>query len=344
MKRITMFLILAFVVSGFLLAEGRPQAAESKVVVYAALDQKTANEWAAAFTKATGIPAEIALQIEQAGTVSARVKTEAANPRADVMIGGNSNVYEDLAASGLLQKYRSPVVGTAGIDAKLMDPNENWTGLWLGVVCLLYNNQRFQSEIASKGIAAPATWDDLLNPAYKGNLVAPSPVTSGDGFLILAAQVFRLGNEQAGFDYVTKLNSNVSQWTKGANGAIPLVSQGEDIIGIAWGHDTIRQKVAGNLPITVVFPKDAAFELGAGGILKGAPHPAAAKKFIDFLLSQEAEQINANNGYRYPLRNDVQMPPAMPPMSQVQIAPWNFAQAAANLTAWQKRWSQITGQ
>jgi ABC-type thiamine transport system substrate-binding protein len=89
-------------------------SAQNKVVVYAALDTKTANDLAAAFKAKTGIDAELALQIEQAGTVASRIKTEADNPRADVVIGGNSNFHSDLAAGGLTSPYLSPVVRAGG--------------------------------------------------------------------------------------------------------------------------------------------------------------------------------------------------------------------------------------
>ncbi len=342
MKRL-FIVFLGLLLAMGVFAAGQTEKAPQKVVIYAALDTKTANDLAAAFKQKTGIDAEIALQIEQAGTVAGRIKAEAANPRADVVIGGNSNFHTDLASGGYLAKYTSPEVKQAGIDTKFMDPDGYWSGWYLGAMCLLYNDKRYQQEIAPKGIKPPSTWDDLLNPAYKGEVAVASPVTSGGGYLFIAAQIFRLGSEKAGFDYIRKVNQNISDWTKGANGSIPLVSQGEIIVGVAWGHDTIKQKLQGNLPITVVFPKDTAFEIGAASILKGAPHPEAAKKFIDFLLSPDAEKINAQNGYRYPVRSGVALPEAMPPFSQLSLAPWNLAEAAANVEKWKTEWEQVTG-
>jgi iron(III) transport system substrate-binding protein len=317
--------------------------AQDKVVIYAALDTKTANDLVAAFKKKTGIDAEVALQIEQAGTVSSRVKTEAANPRADIVIGGNSTVHGDLAAGGFTEPYLSPVVKQAGIDKKFMDENGYWTGWYFGALCLIYNTDRYNKELAPKGIRPPTTWDDLLDPAYKGEVIASNPATTGAAYLMLAAQIFRLKSEDAGFEYIKKLNTNVAQYTAGANGSIPLVSQGEAIAGFAWGHDTINQKLKGNLPITVVFPKDTGFEIGAVSIVKGAPHKALAEKFVDFILSPEAQRINAEDGYRYPVRDDVALPAAMPAFKDLSLAPWDLKMAAAKTDDWKKRWSSITG-
>jgi len=244
MKRVV-FLVLLSLLAGYVFSAGE-QEVEEKVIIYAALDEKTTNELAAAFTSETGIPAEVALQIEQAGTVSGRIKTESSNPRADVFIGGNSNYHADLAAGGYLEKYSSPVIEKEGIDKKFMDPDGYWTGWYLGALCLLYNEKRYKEEVAPKGIAPPSTWNDLLNPVYKGEVIASNPATTGGAYLMLCAQIFRLGSEEAGFDYIRKLHPNVAQYTKGANGSIPLVSQGEAIVGFAWGHDTLKQKKQGN--------------------------------------------------------------------------------------------------
>jgi iron(III) transport system substrate-binding protein len=341
MKKLLLVLaVLLLAVSAF--GEGQQEPA-GKVIIYAALDEKTANELAAAFSAETGIPAEVALQIEQAGTVAGRIKTEASNPRADVFIGGNSNYHTDLAGGGFLAQYNSPVIKQAGIDRKFMDADGYWTGWYLGALCLLYNEKRYQEEIAPKGINPPATWDDLLNPAYKGEVIASNPATTGGAYLMMAAQIFRLGSEEAGFDYIRRLDPSVAQYTKGANGSIPLVSQGEAIVGFAWGHDTLKQKIQGNLPIVVVFPKDTGFEIGAASILKGAPNQKNAQAFIDFLLSPTAGKINAKNGYRYPVRAGVDLPAGVPAFESLSFAPWDLKAAAENVDKWKKRWAEITG-
>jgi iron(III) transport system substrate-binding protein len=313
------------------------------VTVYAALDEKTSKELAAAFKEATGIPVEIALQIEEAGTIAARIKAESAHPRADVFIGGNSNFHTDLASGGYLEKYLSPVVKEAKIDASFIDPNGYWTGWYFGALCLVYNDKVYEQKLKPQGVKPPTTWDDLLNPVYKGQVIASNPATTGGAYLMLAAQIFRLGSEKAGFDFIKKLDPFVAQYTKGANGSIPLVAQGEAYIGFAWGHDALKQKMQGNLPITVVFPKDTGYEIGCASILKNAPNAEGAKKFIDFMLSAKAEQINANNGFRYPVRGGVVMPAGVPPFESLKLAPWDLKAAADNVDRWKKQWADITG-
>ena len=335
--------LLIVLVSAIVFAEGTQEKESENVVVYAALDEKTANDLCVAFEEKTGIKAEIALQIEQAGSITGRIKTEADAPRADVFIGGNSNYHTDLASNDLLEAYRSPVIEEVGISSNFMDATNYWTGWYLGALCIIYNNERYEKEIAPLGIEPPTTWNDLLNPAYEGEVIASNPATTGGAYLMMAAQIFRLGSEEKGFEYIKQLHPNVAQYTKGGNGSIPLVSQGEAIVGFSWGHDTLKQKIQGDLPITIVFPEDTGFEIGAASIIKGARNLENAKKFIDFLLSAEAGKINATNGYRYPVRTGVELPQGVPPFETLDFADWDLGMAAYYTDAWKKEWASITG-
>ncbi len=342
MKRV-LLLLLVSVIACSAFAGGNKEKEDEKVLIYAALDEKTANDLCRAFEEKTGIKAEIALQIEQAGSITGRIKAEAESPRADVFIGGNSNYHSDLAENNFLESYRSPVIDEEGISQDLMDRSNYWTGWYLGALCMIYNNERYEKEIAPQGIKAPSKWDDLLNPAYKGEVIASNPATTGGAYLMMCAQIFRMGSEEKGFDFIRQLHPNVAQYTKGANGSIPLVSQGEAIVGFAWGHDTLKQKIQGDLPITVVFPEDTGFEIGAASIIRNAPNKENAQKFIDFLLSKEAGKINAANGYRYPVRGGVELPDGVPAFESLKLSKWDLDAAAKNIDSWKKKWAEITG-
>ena len=314
------------------------------VVIYAALDQRTPREIIQAFKEATGLEAELALQIEQAGTVAARIKTEAKNPRADVFIGGNSGIHASLAGEGFLDKYQSPMVKDAGIDPKFMDAQGYWSGWYLGAMCIHYNTKRFNAEIAPKGVKPPASWDDLLHPVYKGEVITSNPATTGSAVIIMATQIFRLGSVDAGFKYIADLHKNVRQYTPGANASIDFVSRGEAIVGTAWGHDTIARKTRENLPITFMFPKEDGYEIGAASIIQGAKNAKAAQRFIDFLLTPVPAEINAKIGLRYPVRKGVKLPPGVPPFESLSFVNYDHEMVAKNVEAWKKRWSQVTGQ
>ena len=308
------------------------------LVVYTALDSETSNEIIRVFEAQTHLEVEIAFQIEQAGTVAERIKKEANDPYADVFIGGNSNIHTSLAGEGLLQEYRSPMLEEAMIEPQYMDPQGYWSGWYLGAICILYNTKRFNEEIAPKRIAAPSSWDALINP-----VVISNPATTGSAFIIMATQIFRLGSVEEGFRYMSDLNKNIRLYTLDSQGPIDLVSKGEAILGSAWGHDAISRKKKENLKITIVFPKNDGYEIGAASIIKGCKNLAAAEKFIDFLLTKTPAEINAKIGLRYPVRKGVVLPSGLPHLENISFVNYNHQMAAANVDSWKQRWPEIAG-
>lgn len=160
---------------------------DDTLTIYAALDEKTSKELAAAFTQATGIPVEIALQIEKAGTIAARIKAKAAHARANIFISGNSNFHADLAAGNYLEPYSSPIIKQANIDPRFMDPDGYWTGWYLGALCLVYNTRMYEQLFKPMELNPPSIWDDLLNPAYKGLVIGSNPATTGGAYLMECA-------------------------------------------------------------------------------------------------------------------------------------------------------------
>ena len=313
------------------------------LVVYTALDSETSNEIIRVFEAQTHLEVEIAFQIEQAGTVAERIKKEANDPYADVFIGGNSNIHTSLAGEGLLQEYRSPMLEEAMIEPQYMDPQGYWSGWYLGAICILYNTKRFNEEIAPKRIAAPSSWDALINPVFRDNVVISNPTTTGSAFIIMATQIFRLGSVEEGFRYMSDLNKNIRLYTLDSQGPIDLVSKGEAIVGSAWGHDAISRKKKENLPIKIVFPKNDGYEIGAASIIKRCKHLAAAEKFIDFLLTKTPAEINAKIGLRYPVRKGVVLPSGLPHFESISFVNYNHEMAAANVDSWKQRWAEIAG-
>lgn len=313
------------------------------LVVYAALDHKTSEEIIKVFEERTFLDVELALQIEQAGTVASRIREEAEDPQADLFIGGNSNIHTSLGTEGFLQRYRSCMVEEVMIDPRYMDPRGYWSGWYLGAICILYNTNRYQEEIARKGILPPSSWDDLLSSVYKGNVIISNPMTTGIAVIIMATQIFRLGGIDAGFKYMADLNRNVRLYTRDSNGPIDLISEGEAIVGAAWGHDAIAEKNREHLPITIIFPKNNGYEVGAASIIKGCKHLAAAEKFIDYLLTRAPAEINAKIGLRYPVRKGVALPPGLPPFESIRFVNYDHEMVAENVESWKRRWAGIAG-
>ena len=232
--KVTLFAVALVVVA--LTGCASPVLASTKLVVYAGLSEDDMAALSEAYKRASGI--EMEYIVGNIGDFTARVDAEKANPQADVLIGGSVDLYDPLGGSGGFEKYSSPA--NASLDSRFNDPNGCWQGWYMGVLCILYNPGRFAAEIQSKGVEAPKTWDNLLDPAYKGEFLMGDPATAGGARIFIANQIFRLGEEQA-WEYMKKLDKNVSYYTPGAVTCIDLIGKGEFLIGMSWAHDTYKE-------------------------------------------------------------------------------------------------------
>lgn len=312
--------------------------ASGKVSVYSALNETTNNAFVDAFKKAVaGVDVEI-LPLAAAGELQTRIRTEKNSPKADVFIGGSSEFHDPLGKEGLLEAYKSP--NAANIDASYKDPNGFWTGWYLGIFGMVLNSDRFGKEMA--GVKKPATWDDLLDTAWKGKIVYPDPVKTGGGYIFIATQVFRFNKDEAkAMDYMKKLHANIGQYVGTAPQAIQLVAQGQFILAPNWAHDILTAKAQGN-PIELIVPPDTGFEIGAVSIVKGGPNLAAARAFVDWSLTKEAGDLNVKLSYRSSTRKDVPPAPGSPTIDTVKLVNYDRAWASDNKDRLLKAWQAAT--
>ncbi len=311
------------------------------VTIYSALDAPVTSEVLKAFERASGLKTE-ALTLAAAGTLATRIRAEKARPQADIFLGGSVDFHVPLAREGLLIPYLSPRLSEAKLANEFYDPAGSWYGWYIGALAIMYNRGRFEKEVAPKGIKPPASWDDLLNPAYKGQLVLPSPITTGGGFIFMATQIFRLGNEDRAFAWLKQLADNAT-FTPVATAGIALVARGEAIVGMNWGHDIRSMAVNQGFPVDLVFPPDTATELGAASIIKGGPNPIGAQQFIDFILGRLPQDINAKFGLRYPTRPDAPAPLGMPSLSTLRFVKYDRQWAIDNMQRLRDRWQREIG-
>ncbi|SPF49160.1 Extracellular solute-binding protein family 1 [Candidatus Desulfosporosinus infrequens] len=311
--------------------------ASTKLVLYSALNDSDITWIKQQFKQDTGI--EIENLNFSAGDAAARVVAEKAAPKADVMIGGSVEFYDNIAKEGVLEKYTSP--NTKGLDNQFIDPNGYWQGWYMGVLGIVYNTDRFKNEMAPKGIKEPVIWDDLLNPAYKDLYVTSNPASAGGGYIFAADQLFRLG-DQNGWDYLNKLNQNVHHYTATAGDPITLVATGQFIVGMAWAHDIETQMKKG-YPIKVVVPDQTAYEIGGAAIVKGGQNTANAKKFIDWLLTKPVQEKNRDNSNRYSVMKNVTPPQGMIPLANVSLVNYDRSKASAMKADVVKKFTEMIG-
>lgn len=334
MRKVTysvcLVLLLVMIVAGTVAAKS------NEIVIYAALTDKDILPLQEACKAATGLDLKaVVISIGQAAT---RIKAEDGYPQADVLIGGSIEFHEILAASDLLVPYMSPEAEV--IDAKFKDPEGRWTGFYLGVLGLVINTELFEKELP--GTPLPRTWEDLLDPAYKGKFVSSNPATAGAGGALIANQIFHYGNEEQAWDYIKKLDENVAQYQSSSAGPINLVATGEYPIGLCWVHDALMKAEQG-YPLEVIIPENTAYEVGGISILKGARNPENAKIFVDWVLGQQEGTRFSESSYRYSARPDVPSPEGTPELESISLVNYDFAWASQEKERIAQQFADVIG-
>ena len=305
--------------------------AGGKISVYSALNQSTNDAFFAAFKAAVpGIDVEL-LPLAAAGALQTRIISEKASPKGDIFVGGDRAFHDVLGKQGLLEKYVSP--NAAQIPAAYKDPNGFWTGWYVGIFAFVHNTSRI-SEVNNK---KPATWDDLLDPIWKGKIVMPSPITTGGGYIFLATQVFRFGmDETKAIDFMKKFHTNVAQYIDSSPNAIQFVAQGQFVGAPNWAHDILTSKSQGN-PVDLDIISDTGNEVGSVSIIKGGPNTEASKAFVDWMLTKDAGALNVKLSNRVSLVPGVPPAPGAPTLDTVKMVNYDGTWASDN----QKRLTQL---
>jgi iron(III) transport system substrate-binding protein len=221
------------------------------------------------------------------GEALTRLRNEAANPQFDVWWGGPIDSYIAAANEGLLEPYDSPNAVNLR-DPNLMKAEDNsWFGVYIGTLGFATNTNYLNEH---PELSAPTSWDDLIKPEWKGQVMVAHPSSSGTSYTALCT-ILQLKGEEAGWEYQRAYASNVLQFTKSGSAPARFVGSGEAAVGIVFSHDIVKQMDAG-LPLTLTFPAEGTgYEIGGTAIVKGAQHPDLAKLWVDWALTPAAQEL-----------------------------------------------------
>lgn len=264
-------------------------AQKTQLTVYTALETDQLKAYQTAFQKANP-DIEITWVRDSTGIITAKLLAEKANPKADVIMGVAATSMAVFDNEGMLIPYAP--AGLARIDPKYRDPKNPpaWVGMDVYGAVICFNTV----EAAKRNIPKPETWADLLKPVYKGQIVMPHPASSGTGFFDVSAWL-QMWGEQKGWAYMDGLHENIAQYMHSGSRPCASVANGEFVVGISFEYRANREKSQGK-PIDLVFPKEGlGWELEASGIHKGTKHLDAAKKLMDWSITDEAMKLYAKN-------------------------------------------------
>lgn len=260
---------------------GYPDLKGKHIVVYVASREDVGKMLLESFKEKTGCTYEYLRLPTEEGVL--KVKEEKKNPKADVFIGGTCDAHEIMKNEGLSEKYIS--VNSNDIPEEYKDNNGYWTGFEIEPLSIVINKERWDREFKPKGIELPKSVDDLLKPEFKGEIVIPSPVTSGTGYTLMASIYQSMGDEKVKA-YIDSLRKNIGGLTLNGFNPVQKVTAGEYLIGVNFLGDQLLMKESGANILSIV-PEKAGWNINAVSKIRNSPNSKVAELFIDFCLSKE---------------------------------------------------------
>jgi iron(III) transport system substrate-binding protein len=297
---------------------------------------------AVGFEKTSGV--KVAVVQKATGEMLAQIRAERANPRGDIWWAGPGDAYLQAAEDGLLATYESPNLKELQDWARrISEVSQNRvSGVYGGILSLGYNTELQQK----KNLPVPKCWKDLLDVAYKNEVMLGNPNSSGTAYLMLASLVQIFGEDDA-FKYMKALNANVSSYARSGIGPMTAVKQGEIYVGSTVLHGVINEIVAG-YPVKPVLPcEGVGYEIGSMAIIKGARNLDNAKRFVDWALTVDAQKIGlAVKEYAIPTNRYVPLPAMVPSLTEFKVINYDFAKYGSSETRKRllERWEKEIGQ
>lgn len=272
------------------------------------------------------------------GEALERIRAEKDNPQGDVLFGTTNLSHVNLAADGLTEPYKG--VGWNQLpEGAIKDPDGYWTGFYYGVIGFACSPER----LAEIGAECPTSWEDLLDPVYKGEIVIASPAASGTSYTVLSGLVQRLGEDEA-FEWYQQFDANVAQYTESGSAPGKMAAAGEFAVGIAFAHDIQVQQDKG-LPVIMNFPEEGTpFEIGGISIIKGAKNIAAAQAWVDYVFSPAFQRYHNDVAHRIPVVAGVKLAEGTVGLEDVKLVEgYDPTEWAAQRDALVARWQEEIG-
>lgn len=279
---------------------------EQVVNVYTHRHYESDQEIFNLFEEKTGI--QVKVINASADELIQKMKMEGAQSPADVLITVDAGRLSRAKDQDLLQSIDSEILEN-NIPAHLQDVDNQWFGVTKRARIIAYALDRVQPEELS-------TYEDLTNPKWQGKILVRSSSNIYNQSL-LASIIANNGSEYAK-EWAEGIVSNLARAPKGSDrDQVKAVVAGEGDLAIVNSyyigrmlHSPDPEEVATAQNIGLFFPnqndRGTHINVSGAGVAKHAPNKENAIKFIEFLISEEAQKIFTNSNFEYPVLEGVE--------------------------------------
>ncbi len=310
-----------------------PALAADTVNVYAIWTENWLRQLFPEFEKATGI--QINFVRFSSGEALVRLIAEKNNPRVDVLFGGPVETHAAGIKEGIFEPYKPP--SFAVLPARFKHAEGQWIAIADDPLMFL-SNTKFLKE---HGLKPPASWADLLDPAYKNMLQMADARTSGMAVTRLFSILEVYGRDETkAFDYMKKKRRNVQLYTKSGVGGVLPVAMGQAAAGTFFVVDCLDVQDKG-YEVSISTPREGIGSAGeAIALIKGAKNPEPGKKLVDWATSPAMQSLFAKYKINFiPAHPDVKVGANLTAvLKDAKIFPIDLDYAGANRKRIVERW------
>lgn len=279
---------------------------EKTVNVYTHRHYETDQQLFEQFEAETGIKVNVVNA--NADELIQKMKLEGAQSPADVLITVDAGRLVRAKTDGLLQPAQSDALQEA-VPAHLKDPDNMWWAITKRARIIAYSKERVQPEMLS-------TYEALTAPEWKGKLLVRSSNNIYNQSLL--ASILAHSGKEAASDWAAGMVDNFARRPKGNDrDQVKAIKAGEGDLAIVntyyIGHllnsKDPAEREAGQ-SVGLFFPNQEGrgthINVSGIGLAKHAPNPEHAVRFMEFLLSKEAQEVFAKANYEYPVNEAAQ--------------------------------------
>ena len=237
-----------------------------------------------------------------------RLRSERANPQADVWFGGPTTIFDRGVADSLLAPYRP--VWAAQVGPRGVGPGDRYWPVYRTPAVIAFNATAVPRD------SAPKDWDEVLLPRWKDQVLIRDPMASGTmraiWGLILYRSIKATGDTGQGMAWLRKLDGQTRAYVLSPLLLTQKLGRQEGLVTL-WDLPDVLIDRGRGLPLDYVFPSSGTVVIDdAIGLVKGAQHAEAAKQFIDWVAGDHALLLAIRGVFRLPARRDLP-PDSLPP-------------------------------
>jgi iron(III) transport system substrate-binding protein len=268
-----------------------------------------------------------------------RLRFERVNPQADVWFGGPATIFDRGVQDSLLIPFRpswADRVRANGTSTPFHYP------VYRTPAVIAFNSRAVPRE------QAPQDWDEVLAPRWRDKVIIRDPMASGTmraiWGLIIVRSLRETGDTAQGMTWLRRLDGQTKTYTISPALLYEKLARQEGLVSL-WDLQDILISRAKGMPLGYVFPRSGTVVIDdAIGLVRGTRHVEAARAFIEYVGSKEAQLLTAREVFRLPARTDLPSDAVPPWVAEVEhemvVAAMDWQLLSRHGPAWMSYWDQ----